>query len=200
MKLSVILISYNMAREIPRTLQGLSRPYQEGAKELDYEVILVDNGSPEPLDASTWAHIDVPVTLIQLTNASHSPAHAINVGLEVASGEVVCLMIDGAHLLTPGVFRLALGGIGMFESNCLFMNRTLFDQIGGTTTNVTPEQRDAKVEEFMAEYKQISGHGKLMSDKPSHFIGHLPSEASKIHRPRRLDHAVAMRSVGLRHK
>ena len=311
MKLSVILISYNMAREIPRTLQGLSRTYQQGAQELDYEVILVDNGSPQPLDAATWSHIDVPVTLIQLTNASHSPAHAINVGLEAASGEVVCLMIDGAHLLTPGVFRLALGGIGMFgsaivatryfwlgpdeqndsihhgynqqiedtllryinwpeegyrlyeigsaltagaekitwfnrmfESNCLFMNRTLFDEIGGaderfvlqgggminsdiykraadlegvtpvqligegsfhqlhggTTTNVTPEERDAKVEKFMAEYREISGHGKLMSDKPFHFIGHLPSEASKIHRQRRPDHTVAMRLVGLRPK
>ena len=47
MKLSVILIAYDMAREIPRTLQGLSRTYQHGAQELDYEVILVDNGSPE---------------------------------------------------------------------------------------------------------------------------------------------------------
>ena len=43
MKLSVILISYDMAREIPRTLQALSRTYQHDAADLDYEVLLVDN-------------------------------------------------------------------------------------------------------------------------------------------------------------
>ena len=61
MKLSVILISYDMAREIPRTLQSLSRGYQQGALDLAYEVLLVDNGSPEPLNQATWADVDVPV-------------------------------------------------------------------------------------------------------------------------------------------
>ena len=116
MKLSVILISYDMAREIPRTLQGLSRSYQHGAQELDYEVILVDNGSPNPLDPASWAGVDVPVRLIQLKNASSSPARAINIALNEAVGEIVCLMIDGAHILTPGVFRMALACYQAFEN------------------------------------------------------------------------------------
>ena len=116
MKLSVILISYDMAREIPRTLQGLSRTYQHGAQELDYEVILVDNGSPNPLDPASWAGIDVPVRLIQLKDASSSPARAINIALSEAAGEIVCLMIDGAHILTPGVFRMALASYAAFEN------------------------------------------------------------------------------------
>ena len=116
MKLSVILISYDMAREIPRTLQGLSRTYQHGAQELDYEVILVDNGSPNPLDPASWAGIDVPVRLIQLKDASSSPARAINIALNEAAGEIVCLMIDGAHILTPGVFRMALASYAAFEN------------------------------------------------------------------------------------
>jgi glycosyltransferase involved in cell wall biosynthesis len=116
MKLSVILISYNMAREIPRTLRGLSRSYQQGAQDLDYEVLLVDNGSPVPLDEASWADVDVPVKLIRIENASPSPAGAINIALEQASGEIVCLMIDGAHLLTPGVFRQALASYSAFEN------------------------------------------------------------------------------------
>ena len=115
MKLSVILISYDMAREIPRTLQGLSRTYQQGANDLEYEVILVDNGSPVPLDPASWAGIDVPVRLIQLTDASPSPARAINIALEETVGEIICLMIDGAHILTPGVFRMALACYAAFE-------------------------------------------------------------------------------------
>ena len=116
MKLSVILIAYDMAREIPRTLQSLARNYQHGAQDLPYEVLLVDNGSPVPLDEGTWSGIDVPVRLIQLQNASPSPAKAINIALEQARGEIICLMIDGAHLLTPGVFRMALSGYRAFDN------------------------------------------------------------------------------------
>jgi glycosyltransferase involved in cell wall biosynthesis len=116
MKLSVILISYDMAREIPRTLQSLSRNYQQGAQDLAYEVLLVDNGSPVPLDETTWANVDVPVRLIKLQDASSSPASAINIALEEAAGEIICLMIDGAHMLTPGVFRMALSSYRAFEN------------------------------------------------------------------------------------
>ena len=198
MKLSLIVIAYDMAREIPRTLQGLARGYQHGAAELDYEVLLVDNGSPAPLQASSLAHIDVPLQLIRIDDAQPSPAAAINLAASRASGDILCLMIDGAHLLTPGVFELMLTAfrafdepvvgtryffmgpdeqnasiaagydkseedrllqvinwpedgyrlfeVGaplragpdviswinkMFESNCLFMHRALFDSIGG---------------------------------------------------------------------
>ena len=293
MKLSVLLMSYDMAREIPRTLQGLSRTYQEGAADLDYEVILVDNGSPVPLDPASWAHVDVPVRLIYLENAGPSPARAFNTALAEATGEIVCLMIDGAHLLTPGVFRLALASFAaygnpvvatryfwlgpgeqnesilngyskqvedqllqdinwpedgyrlfeigdplragseninwlnrMFESNCLFMKRELFSSQGGaderfdlpggglinsdifkraadadgvtpvqligegsfhqlhggTTTNVSAEKRNASVQGFREQYFELRGHDKIMTDKIFHFMGHLPTMASKIHR------------------
>jgi glycosyltransferase involved in cell wall biosynthesis len=293
MKLSVILIAYDMAREIPRTLQGLARNYQQGARDLEYEVLLVDNGSPVPLAAESWAHIDVPVRLIQMQEISHSPAKAINVALREASGEIAALMIDGAHLLTPGVFKMALASFAafdnpvvatryfwlgpeeqnqsivrgynkevedgllqsinwpedgyrlyevgtplrsgpeniswlnrMFESNCLFMARALFDSIGGaderfsspggglinsdifkraadmhgvmpvqligegsfhqlhggTTTNVSAAERNARVEKFRREYAEIRGHDNFMTEKPFHFMGHLPTHESKIHR------------------
>ena len=116
MKLSVILISYDMAREIPRTLQSLSREYQHGALDLDYEVILVDNGSPETLRESTWAGVNVPVRLIRIQDASPSPADAINIALQEALGDVICLMIDGAHILTPGAFRMALASFQAFDN------------------------------------------------------------------------------------
>lgn len=116
MKLSVILVSCDMAREIPRTLQSLARDYQHGAHDLNYEVLLIDNGSPVPLDEATWAGVDVPVRLICMPHASPSPAQAINTALAEAKGEIVCLMIDGAHLLTPGVFRMALSGYQAFDN------------------------------------------------------------------------------------
>lgn len=114
MKLSVILIAYDMAREISRTLQGLARNYQDKAEDLEYEVLLVDNGSPEPLDAATWRHIDVPVRLLRIEDAHPSPVFAVNHALQEATGDIVCLMIDGAHILTPGVFRMALSAFDAF--------------------------------------------------------------------------------------
>jgi len=116
MKLSVILISYDMAREIPRTLRSLSRSYQQGAEDLAYEVLLVDNGSPVPLNEETWADVDVPARLIRIEGASASPAGAINIALKEASGEIICLMIDGAHILTPGIFKMALSSYQAFEN------------------------------------------------------------------------------------
>ncbi len=95
---------------------SLSRSYQQGAEDLAYEVLLVDNGSPVPLDEATWADVDVPVRLIRIEDASASPASAINIALEEATGEIICLMIDGAHILTPGVFKMALSSYQAFEN------------------------------------------------------------------------------------
>lgn len=114
MRLSVILVCYDMAREVPRTLQSLSRSYQRGAEALDYEVLLVDNGSPVPPDPQSWAHLDLPVRVIQVEDATSSPTRAINLGLAEARGDVICYMCDAAHMLTPGVFRMALSAYDAF--------------------------------------------------------------------------------------
>lgn len=116
MKLSVILVCYDMARELPRTLHTLSRSYQEGAAELDYEVLLVDNGSPVPPDPATWVESDVPVRVIRMENATSSPTPAINRGLAEARGEIICYMCDAAHMLSPGVFSSALAGYRAFQN------------------------------------------------------------------------------------
>ena len=49
LSLSVVVVAYDMARELPRTLRSLSTPYQRDLESADYEVVVVDNGSPEPL-------------------------------------------------------------------------------------------------------------------------------------------------------
>lgn len=53
--LSLIVVAYNMARELPRTLYTLSSQYQRGIAPQDYEVIVVDNGSDQPVDSAMWA-------------------------------------------------------------------------------------------------------------------------------------------------
>ena len=41
----MVVVFYNMRREAARTLHALSRIYQQGVDDLDYEVIVVENGS-----------------------------------------------------------------------------------------------------------------------------------------------------------
>lgn len=103
--LSFIVITYRMQREALRTLASLARDYQQGTAGIDYEVVVVDNASPQPLDLSALGDIGVPLVLVRREQAGVSPADAINIGVERSSGEHVAIMIDGARMLSPGVVR-----------------------------------------------------------------------------------------------
>jgi hypothetical protein len=105
--LSVVVIAYDMGRELPRTLFSLGPEYQCGIAAGDYELIVVDNGSPRPVDAALLTSTEVEVRTARLDPAPQSPACAANLGLQMAQGELVGLMIDGARIASPGLLRHA---------------------------------------------------------------------------------------------
>ncbi|PCJ15712.1 MAG: hypothetical protein COB04_12685 [Gammaproteobacteria bacterium] len=125
MKLSVILIVHNMARELPRTLESLSRHYQLDADDLDYEVLVVDNGSKQRINESLLKEFGAQFHYHYLDNPPGSPAFAINFGVKAAKGQIIAVMIDGAHILTPGVFKFAMSAFAAFK-NPLVMTRYFF--------------------------------------------------------------------------
>jgi hypothetical protein len=281
-----------MRREIPRTLQSLAATYQRDCAGLDYEVLVLDNNSSEHLDEGMVKSCGDRFHYHFLQDAPPSPAYALNYGAKHSSGEILCFMIDGAHLLTPGTFSTALAcfrafgnplvltryffmgpaaqnesilegynqeqedrllasidwprdgyrlfevGVPlqgrqpritwfnkMLETNCLFMTRSLFERIGGanerfdipgggflnmdlyseaaavdgvtpvqligegsfhqlhggTTTNVSPAERDAKLEMYHDQYRRIRGRDCTVTDKDIYYFGHLPTHHSKIH-------------------
>ena len=75
-----------MARELPRTLRSLSPGYQHGLKADDYEVIVVDNGSPQPVDPELVASFEGHLRLERIDPAPPSPARAANRGLRLGGG------------------------------------------------------------------------------------------------------------------
>ena len=105
--LSVVVVAYDMARELPRTLRSLQPGYQRDVDAPDYEVIVVDNGSPEPVDASAFSWFTGRLRVARVDPAPPSPAHAANVGAEMAQGELIGLLIDGARLASPGLLATA---------------------------------------------------------------------------------------------
>lgn len=195
--LAVVVVAYNSRREAARTLHSLSRSYQRDIDDLDYEVIVVENGSgPEQrLSEDFVRSFGAEFRYIDLgDDATPSPAGAINRGIAASTAPILALMIDGAHVLTPGVLRYGMLGLstyapaivtakqwyvgpgqqpqavaggydtefedrlfdeidwpidgyrlfeigyfigdrdwfdGEWESNCIFVPRTLLDQVGG---------------------------------------------------------------------
>lgn len=109
-KLSVIVIVYDMAREAPRTLKSLGVPYQRGIAADDYEVIVVDNGSPTPLDEGVVRACGSNFRYVYIKDAQKSPAAAINHGVALSRAEVVGICIDGARIASPGLLATALKG------------------------------------------------------------------------------------------
>lgn len=106
--LSIVVVVYDMAREAPRTITSFSRPYQRDVAE-PYEIVVVDNGSPAPFADGSAHDRETPVRVHHLDGpASASPAHALNLGVELAEGQLVCIVVDGARMASPGLVRQAL--------------------------------------------------------------------------------------------
>jgi hypothetical protein len=97
-----------MKREAERTLRSLSRSYQEDIEDLDYEVLVIENGSSpdQRLGAEYVRGFGPEFRYLDMgEDAPSSPVPALNRGIAESTGENLALMIDGAHVLTPGVLR-----------------------------------------------------------------------------------------------
>ena len=107
-QVSFVVNFYNMRREAERTLTSLTRAYQRGVEDVAYEVLCIDNGSDVPLEQAWVEGFGPEFRLFRPSRISPSPCAAINEAVRSARGRSVAIMIDGAHLLTPGVLREAI--------------------------------------------------------------------------------------------
>ena len=114
--LSVIVVIFNMQREAPRTLYSLSALYQTGVCEDEYEVIVIDNGSSQPLPAEQMMSFGGNFRYLVCGDmADPSPCKAINHAVKHAKGDCIGVMIDGARIASPGLIRYALDALQLYE-------------------------------------------------------------------------------------
>ncbi|MEA2709992.1 MAG: hypothetical protein QOF78_2593 [Phycisphaerales bacterium] len=110
----MVIVFFNMRREAQRSLYSLTKAYQAGVADLDYEVICVDNGSREPLSQETVAAFGPQFRYHFLDSQSKSPAEAINFGVAQARAQHVMIIPDGANILSPRIFYFTQMAIRQF--------------------------------------------------------------------------------------
>ena len=104
---SLVVISYEMERELPRTLLSLAPRYQGCAAD-DCEIIVVDNASRRPPRAQDFAALEANLHVFSCSTPSPSPVTAINEGLARARAELIGIWIDGARMASPGLVKACL--------------------------------------------------------------------------------------------
>ncbi|HEX8103833.1 MAG TPA: glycosyltransferase, partial [Solirubrobacteraceae bacterium] len=107
-KLSVVVVVYDMPHQIVRTIRSLSPAMQRGITADEYELLVVDNGSPEPIDRAACEAFGARIRWFDVPDATSSPAPAANLGLREAAGGIVGVLIDGARMASPGMLAHAL--------------------------------------------------------------------------------------------
>lgn len=112
-RLSIVVIVHRMAEQAARTLMSLSPACQQGVDPQDYEIILVENASDDPLGEARAraAAGGVSLRYFWREETQRSPVPAANFGVSQARGSHLAMMIDGARMVTPGVVRLTLAAL-----------------------------------------------------------------------------------------
>lgn len=104
-QISIVLIVYDMPAQAKNTALSLMTDYQLGVSSEDYEVLIVENRSDNLMSKDFIDGLPANFSYHVRDETQPTPVHAINYGIEKARGESVCVMIDGARLLTPGVVK-----------------------------------------------------------------------------------------------
>ncbi|MDB2408026.1 hypothetical protein N9W17_05880 [Jannaschia sp.] len=113
-KLTIILNTYAMQREAPRTLRTMLPSMQKAVSPQEYEILVIDNGSPDPLDLSSVDSGGVDIRPLRVSpDVSHaSPVFAMNeAAAQEARGAALLICIDGARMFSPYLIRRTLDAL-----------------------------------------------------------------------------------------
>lgn len=104
-KLSIVLIVYRMPEQAKKTLYSLSLAYQQEVNADDYEVIVIENSSPEIMGDEYLKQLDGNFRYFYREETVPTPLPAISYGADRSVGQFISIMIDGARMATPGLIK-----------------------------------------------------------------------------------------------
>jgi glycosyltransferase involved in cell wall biosynthesis len=142
--LSVIVIFFNMRREAQRTLFSLTREYQRNVTDISYEVIAIDNGSSTPLSQDEVDSFGANFRYVYFDADTPSPCAALNYGAQIAKGNWITLLIDGARIPSPRVLYYSMLAVRLYEKPFIY---TLGMHIGYKPQNYLAEENYTQKDE-----------------------------------------------------
>lgn len=165
--ISVIIPTYNRPRQLERSLKSFARvDYPRDC----FEVIVVNDGGEEPLDAVISPFRDsFDIKLIDQTNAG--AANARNTGSESAKGDLLAFTDDDCSP-DPGWLKV-LASSAVEKPDCI---------IGGRTINAIPDNIFSSTTQLLIDY--LFDYHNADADSAQFFIG------NNIAVPARLYHEV----------
>jgi glycosyltransferase involved in cell wall biosynthesis len=114
--LSIVINFYNNRREAMNSLYALTRAYQRDAGEIEFEVIAIDHGSTQALDEAAVRAFGPEFQYRYVKTDAVSPAVAINAACRDARGDKLIVIIDGAHILSPGIYARSHQALRQFSA------------------------------------------------------------------------------------
>ena len=122
MKLSIVTTMYNSAKYLPKCVDSL---LNQDLSEDDYEIILVNDGSPDNSLELAEQYASHHKNIKVLSHANKGLAGARNTGLEVAEGEYLCF-VDPDDYVHANIYGKLLG---MMDEGHLDMLRFNYDMV-----------------------------------------------------------------------
>ncbi|EAZ92849.1 glycosyltransferase family 2 protein [Crocosphaera chwakensis] len=135
--ISIVIPTYNRPERLKTCLESISCLYYP---QEHFEVIIVDDGSKEPLNSAVEPYQNLlNITLIRQTNAG--PAKARNTGANAATGQYLAFTDDDCTL--DKNWLLALENSFSKTSNAL---------LGGKTINALPDNLYSSASQLLIDY------------------------------------------------
>lgn len=114
--LSVIVIFYDMPDQALNTLFTLSTDFQQQVLAENYEVIAVENSSANNIDEEQLSGLAGNFKYFLREESLPTPVNAINFGVAQASAKHVCIMVDGARMVSPRLIHYSLKALSLFQN------------------------------------------------------------------------------------
>jgi hypothetical protein len=107
-RISFLVVIWRMSRQAENTLFSLSSKFQRNVCKEDYEIIVVENRSDDLLGEERALAAADNLRYFLRDEPSQSPVASLNFAFEASKGSLVCLIVDGARMVTPRVVENAL--------------------------------------------------------------------------------------------